>query len=126
MGVGIEPFKTQGKVYTRTFDKDFFTTYNQTLEILGNLGATFYRGSRREGFIIMTNFNTVFVQCNDSTEVAVFFTEVEKGKTRVEVSSLNYSLSEFVARELFKGLEGKDYRKVTKEDLEREKKEEFQ
>ncbi len=125
-GIGVEPFKTEGKVYTKIIHKDPATAYEQVLTIMGDLGANFYRGSPRKKFLIMTNFKPVFRQCSESTEVAVFFTEVKEKETKVEVSSLNHSLSEFVALELFKGLEGQEYRKVTARELKnaKEKKEE--
>jgi len=101
MGVGTRPFRTQGGLHKKTLNTDFFSSYERIKDELSRMGAQFYRGSRDKGFIIATSFDGVFKQCNSSTEVAVFFKELSPGRTEVEVSSLNYSLAEFVADELF-------------------------
>lgn len=102
-GMGVRRFRRQGKTYSKVYQQDFFSTYEEVTKGLKELKASFYRGTRKEGFLIAINFAGVFAQCNDSTEVAVFFTEMDKLKTRVEISSLNYSLAEFVASEIFNG-----------------------
>lgn len=103
-GIGTKPFYRQGKVYTKTIDKDFFSSYDQVVKFFGQIQASYYRGSRREGFIVFTNLHVIFPQANQSTELAVFLQELETKKTKVEVSSLNHSLVTFVAEELFKKL----------------------
>jgi len=108
VGVGTKPFHEKGKVYSVTFSKNYFVCYKETLEILKNLQANFYRGERRKNFIIAYGFNKVAAQCSESTEVAIFFIELGAFKTKVEVSSLNYYLSEFVSAELFRELNKKD------------------
>ena len=100
-GAGTRPFKEKGKIYTKTINKSFFESYDSVVDSFGQMQANFYRGSRRDGFIIFTNFNLSFPQANESTEVAVFLRELGPENTQIEVSSLNHSLSEFVAKELF-------------------------
>ena len=78
--------------------------------------ASFYRGGRKEGFLVTTGFKGIFPQCNESTEVAIFFTELEGFKTRVEVASLNYSLAEFAASRIFNCLEDKKIEDIKSED----------
>lgn len=101
VGIGTRPFKSKGEVYKKTFNTDFFSSYKIVNEDLKGMGAQFYRGSRSKGFIIATNFDGIFKQCSSSTEVAIFFKELSAGMTEVEVSSLNHSLAQFVAGELF-------------------------
>jgi len=101
LGVGTRPFKEQGKVYSKVFDKDFFSCYAHITKRLKKMGVSFYRGRKKKNFLITTGFNSIFSQCSESTEVAIFFTEIENLKTRVEVASLNYSLSEFAASKIF-------------------------
>ncbi len=103
-GIGTKPFKTAGKVYTEVVDRDYFSAYDEVFKLFGSLRANFYRGSRQKGFAVFTNLNTSFPQCNESTEVAVFFSEIEPQKTKIEISSLNHHLSQFVAEYIFKGL----------------------
>ncbi len=105
LGIGTKPFKEQGKVYTKVFNKDFFSCYRQAYRCFTDMGAHFYRGSRIKGFFVFTHFNSSFKQCNESTEVAVFFKDLKPLETEVQVSSLNYSLAEFTAAELFRRME---------------------
>jgi len=104
MGVGTRPFHEKGKVHSATFTRNYFLCYDNTLTILKELQASFYRGQRRKNFIIAYGFDQVVPQCSESTEVAIFFTELGAFKTKVEVSSLNYYLSEFVSTKIFNGL----------------------
>lgn len=106
-GAGTKPFKERGKVYTKVVNQDFVSAYDEVIKLFGQLKANFYRGSRREGFVVFTNLKVSFPQASESTELAVFLREAGPEKTRIEVSSLNYSLSEFVAKELFEKLGSK-------------------
>ena len=106
-GVGLRRFREEGKIYTEAFNTDLPFCYGITVEELSKVGASFYRGSQEEGFIVFINFVKAFPQCNASTEVAVFFTELDNSKTQVEVVSFNYSLVEFVALNLFINLNKK-------------------
>ena len=101
LGVGTRPFREQGKVYSKVFDMDYFSCYGQITQKLKKMGVSFYREGKKEGFLITTGFNNIFPQCNESTEVAIFFIELENLKTRVEVASLNYSLAEVAASKIF-------------------------
>lgn len=106
LGVGVSRFKQAGKTHSTVIDKDLFSIFNKTVEIFNSMGATVYRQSVRGGYIIASNFSESYEgRCIPSTEVAVFFREVELTKTQVEVSSLNFSLSEFVAQQLFAQLQ---------------------
>ena len=79
--------------------------YDAVIDSFGQMKANFYRGSLKEGFVIFTNFNVSFPQASESTEVAVFLVESGPDNTEIQVSSLNYSLSDFVAKELFERLD---------------------
>lgn len=103
-GMGTRPFKEKGKIYTKTINKSFFESYDAVVDSFGQMQANLYRGSRREGFIIFINLNVSFPQANESTEVAVFLRESGPENTQIQVSSLNHSLSDFVAKELFERL----------------------
>lgn len=103
LGIGTKPFKEKGKIYSKVFDEDMAACYNKTITILRELKATPYRGSLNKRFIVALHFHNSFPVVNETTEVAVFFKNID-GKTNVEVSSLNYSLSEFAAEKIFSGL----------------------
>jgi len=101
MGVGTKPFKEHGKVYTRIIDCDFFSCYDKIYQKFQEIGAHYYRGSRQKSFLVFTNLNSAFKQCSESTEVAVFFEDLAPLKTEVKISSLNFSLAEFIAEKVF-------------------------
>ena len=104
-GIGIRPFKEHGKSYSKSFPIGYSECYAKVLSILQEMGAKVYRGSAKKGFLVAVHFSDVFLQCNDTTEVAVFFSQ-GYNRTSVEVVSLNHALSEFVAGRLFPELEG--------------------
>jgi hypothetical protein len=102
LGFGVKPFKNNGKMHTQTIDQDFFTTYKQIETILREMSATIYRSSSKKGYIVANNFHTSFQdRCLSSTEVGIFLSEDGLDKTQVEISSLNFSLSDFVAEKIF-------------------------
>ena len=103
-GAGLKPFREKGKIYTKAFDRDLPSCYAEIIQKLKAMEVSSYRGSQREGFLVARHFVKVFPQCSASTEVAIFFTELESSKTQVEIASLNYSLAEFIASELFNDL----------------------
>ncbi|MBN3039603.1 MAG: hypothetical protein JW867_00575 [Candidatus Omnitrophica bacterium] len=106
LGIGVSPFKTSGKIHSKVVDKDIFTAYRDTERLLRDLTATPYRGSASKGFMVVRDFSFSYGgRCPDSTEVAVFFEEVDATKTQIQVSSLNYGLSDFVAEKIFEGVQ---------------------
>lgn len=115
-GAGTRCFREQGKVYSRVFDMDFFSCYAQITQKLKEMRVSFRRGGRKEGFLVTAGFNKVFPQCNESTEVAIFFTEPGNFKTRVEVTSLNYALAEFAASKIFSYSEDKKIEDIKPEE----------
>ncbi len=119
LGAGTKVFKNQGKVYSKTFDKDFFSCYRQITQGLKEMSVFPYRGSQKQGFLVANCFNKAFAQCDSATEVAIFFTELDKLKTKVEVSSLNYSLAEFVASKLFGGPEEEKQMQSAEEEIKK-------
>ena len=119
LGAGTKVFKEQGKVYSKTFDKDFFSCYKQITRGLKEMNASAYRGSRKQGFLVVNGFNQAFIQCDRATEVAIFFIESDKLKTKVEVVSFNYSLAEFVASKLFGSLEGEEQTQSTEGEIKK-------
>ncbi len=104
MGLGTKPFKEQGKLYTKVINCDFFSCYEIIYQQFQEIGAHYYRGNRQKSFLVFTNLNSAFKQCSESTEVAVFFKDLAPLKTEVQISSLNYSLAEFVAEKIFQAI----------------------
>lgn len=100
----LEPFKTQGKIYSKVFDLDKATTYQKTIDVLQSMRAIVYRRDPKKNFLVALNFERIYVHCNKTTEVAVFFSDQGSNKTKVEVSCLNYHLAKVAADSLFKEL----------------------
>ncbi|MCF7893631.1 MAG: hypothetical protein K9L84_01015 [Candidatus Omnitrophica bacterium] len=103
-GIGIKPFKTKGKIYSQNFKKDIIKCYHQTKGIIEELGAILYRGSSKESFIVSFGYSKIFPSASHSTEVAIFFNWLDKDKTEVKVSSLNYNLAKFISEKIFEKL----------------------
>ena len=107
LGVGLASFRENGKIYSESFTKPLARCYEETQALFKENHATVYKGNLKRRFIVAVHFHTWFEgRCVDTTEVAVFFKETAEGATVVEVSSLNYALSEFVSLKLFERLHG--------------------
>ncbi|MDD3151043.1 MAG: hypothetical protein PHV68_09475 [Candidatus Gastranaerophilales bacterium] len=100
-GAGTKQFLKKGKINTQEFDLDYFSCYNKSYRALKDLGANIYRGSKNKGYLVAMDFTAEFKQSNQSTEVALFFEEISKNKTRLKVASLNSKLSDFAAKRIF-------------------------
>lgn len=103
-GIGLKPFKTKGEIYSQTFEKDLIACYRETEEIIKDFEALFYRGSLEKGFMVTMGYNQIFPAASYSTEVALFFTWINENKTKIEISSLNHNLSEFISEKIFEKL----------------------
>jgi len=101
VGVGVKPFTREGTVYRKTFEQDYDTCFNDITTAVDDMQAYVWRGSKVKHFIVAMHFHNQFKNCSATTDVAFFFNELPNGKTEVELSSLNSSLAEFVATELF-------------------------
>ena len=106
LGMGTDAFRQQGQTQAYTFNHSLDTCYERTLGFIKGLGATHYRGTKQKQFIVAMNFSDSFGQCHPATEVAIFFTALGENRTRVEISSLNHSLAEFVSEKLLETLGG--------------------
>ncbi|MFO8053487.1 MAG: hypothetical protein R6U54_05985 [Candidatus Omnitrophota bacterium] len=104
-GLGIKPFKTKGDIYSQTFEKDLTTCYKEAEKIIENFEALLYRGSLKEGFIVSLGYNQIFPSASYATEVALFFNKIDENKTKIQISSLNHNLSEFISEKIFQELE---------------------
>jgi hypothetical protein len=102
LGFGVRPLKENDKAQVQTVDKDFFTTFREVESILLAMGARNLKTSLKKGYIICDNFSDFFQgKCLDSTEVGFFFSEDGLNKTKLQISSLNSSLSGLVAEKIF-------------------------
>ena len=91
--------KGRGRAITRTFNYDFFSCYTQAEDILKKLGAYIYAKDLKKQMI------AVYVSENDTTPVGLFFKEVDRNTTQVEVSSPSSYAKEMIAEKVFSKLD---------------------
>ncbi len=93
---------------TKAFNYDYFTCYTKSLDILKAMKAYIYTQSIKKHMI------AIYVSEWDTTPVGLFFKEIDKNNTQIEVSSLSTYAKEFISGELFPILD----KKMTLEQLE--------
>ena len=103
------------EAHTKVFDKDAASCYELTAKALSKWKASIFQQSKND-YIVAMEFESVFKNCIDTTELGIFFTPLEKSsltgftqtapnKTEVKVTSLNYNLSRFISHNLFNYIE---------------------
>jgi len=91
--------KSRKSSIARSFNYDYFTCYTKTIDILKKTGSYVYAQDIKKHMI------AVYVSEEDTTPVGLFFTEMDKGNTMLEVSSPSTYGKEVVAEKVFGGLE---------------------
>jgi len=106
LGVSIKSLKEEqiGRK-SKVFNYDYSSCYEKTLQVLKEMGVYIFRKSKRGHYIVAMNFDKVFEKCIDTTEVGVFFEEINREQTRVDIKCGNLDLVKFIAREVFPRLE---------------------
>jgi hypothetical protein len=85
----------------KVFDSDYFSCYALVADSLKKMGAYIYAQDIKKHMI------AIYVSASDTTPVGIFFKEVIKGATQVEVSSPSSYAKEVIAAKLFSALEAK-------------------
>jgi hypothetical protein len=101
--LGITQWQLQhtGAKYSRTFEKDAQYCYRTTKDALAKWNASVWY--EQEGrYIVAIEFNGIYKNCIDTTELGIFFKKEGPQKTQVEVASLNGNLSQYVSERLFR------------------------
>jgi hypothetical protein len=78
-------------------EKDYFTCYHKVLDILKERKSYIY--TKRSDLIAF------YVSEDDTTAVGIFFKEIDKQKTQIEISSPSTSAKEIIAKEIFSSFE---------------------
>lgn len=92
----------------KSFNYDYTTCYNETLKALKHMRAYVYKKDN-PGHMI-----AIYVSEYDTTPVGLFFKEIDKTDTQIEVSSQSNYAKELISQKLFLFLE----KKVTGQELE--------
>jgi hypothetical protein len=95
---------------TKTFNCDYFTCYTTTLDIVKRIEAYIYVQDIKKHMI------AIYVSSEDTTPVGLFFKEIDKNNTQVEVSSPSTYAREFISEKAFPVLD----KTITLEELEEE------
>ncbi len=82
----------------KTFNYDYFTCYTRTLDILKKMGAYIYAQNIKKHMI------AIYVSEQDTTAVGLFFKEINKTNTQIEISSPSTYAKELIAEKVFKSL----------------------
>lgn len=102
-GVSIKALdEGRANAIKKTFSRDYAGLYAKTLDSLKSIGAYVYARDIKKKMI------AVYVSDTDTTPVGIFFQEIDKNNTQVEVSSLSPPAKEFIAGKLFLVLQGQD------------------
>ncbi len=109
MGVSTRSLeKARKDAIIKTFNYDYFTCYNKTLDILRRMQAYIYIQSIKKHML------AIYISEEDTTPVGLFFKEIDATNTQVEVSSLSTYAKEFISEKVFPILD----KKITLEKLE--------
>lgn len=103
-GSDVQGLSEVREEHVKVFDKDAAYCYERTRFLLTKWGAVAYDRIRNE-YIVAMELEKIFPSCINTTELGIFFTEVGPHRTEVKVTSLNYNLSQYVAKRLFADLE---------------------
>jgi hypothetical protein len=109
LGVSTRTLEEERKnAIIRTFNYDYATCYDNTLAALKHMRSYVYKKNRQEHMI------AIYVSDYDTTPVGLFFKEIDKTNTQVEVSSSSTYAKEFISEKVFLFLD----KKVTGQELE--------
>lgn len=106
IGISTKVLEDERKnAIAKTFDYDYATCFakvEKAIPAMANVKTSVYDKSINKGMIAL-----YYVDIN-TTPVGIFFKEVDKTHTEVEVSSASPTAKELIAKELFAGLQPKE------------------
>lgn len=88
---------------SQIFNLDLKTCYDKTILMLKKKKAYIYLHSLKEKRIVAMNFKGF----NNTTEVGIFFSEINPSSTKLEISCLSTPLLEYASQEIFSGFQDK-------------------
>ena len=69
------------------------------------MGVSIYRKDKTQGMISAKDFNAVFKQCSNSTEVGISFKQTGQLQTAIGVACGNVNLANFASDQIYSRLE---------------------
>ncbi|MCM8801335.1 MAG: hypothetical protein NC912_04950 [Candidatus Omnitrophica bacterium] len=80
------------------FAYDYLSCYKRCIEILKKIGAYIYKQDIKKYMI------AIYVSEEDTTPVGLFFKEIDKNHTQIEISSPSTYAKELISEKLYHGL----------------------
>lgn len=91
--------KARKDAIVKNFNYDYFTCYTRTLDILKEFGAYIYTKDIKKRLI------AIYVSEQDTTPVGLFFKEIDRTNTQIEISSPSTYAKELIATKIISALE---------------------
>jgi hypothetical protein len=105
-GVSISKFKTEHvEKFSKIFKMSKKDCFEKSLNVIKNLEGRVTHKNFRIGYVVAFGFAKSFSYCLDSTEVAVFISEVDKYSVKVELVSESRLLGSEMSVKFFEMLE---------------------
>ena len=93
--------------HSETFDCAWEDCYQDVQDVLKDMDVLIFHRDKRRKMISAMYFDKIYKNCIDTTEVGIFFKEIEQDKTQVDVACGNYDLAEFASEKIYLGLSEK-------------------
>ncbi len=90
--------KARKNAASQNFSYDYFSAYTKTLDALKGMNAYIYRKNIKKYMI------AIYVSETDTTPVGIFFKEIDKDNTQIEVSSPSSYGRDAISAKLFSAL----------------------
>lgn len=101
MGISTRSLeKARKDAVSQNFKYDYFTAYTKTLDVLKEIKAYVYTKNIKKHSI------AIYVSEEDTTPVGMFFKEIDKENTQIEVSSPSTYARDLISAKLFSALAG--------------------
>lgn len=104
VGLSIEDVKTSPHNYTREVALGAYASFEKTKEVINTLNGSIRYEHYIKLFIISDNFNKIFTNCTDTTQVGIVITPISEKRSELTVYSGNYYLGNFVFTKLIENL----------------------
>jgi hypothetical protein len=105
LGISTEALETHDVRFSSTFDMPAKECFSKTETFIKNeMQARIFLKEETRKHIVALDFRKAFPNCLEMTEVGFFFYPEDPNKTKIDVVSLNSTLSSFAADELRKYL----------------------
>jgi hypothetical protein len=105
LGISVEKFENE-KVgrFSKAFNMSKEICFNKSINIVKELNARITHKNFKKGYIVVFDLSKSFDYCLDSTEVAIFVTDMKSKGVKVDVISNNSFLAAKFADRFFKML----------------------